>query len=147
MCYNRPYTYEEAMSFTLLHDVLVRGSLGGSLELESKLWKGMEAFGRDGATWLPYWDNADYVALGPDDSIKASIYSRAEAGAVVVVSNLGAETKQAAVRLKLDGLVLPEKLTATDMVTGDAVPISSEGQMAFPLKPFGFRVIWVKPGA
>jgi len=39
LCYNKPYTYTEAMSFTLLHDVLVRGSLGGSLELESKLWK------------------------------------------------------------------------------------------------------------
>ena len=126
--------------------ILVRGSLGGSLELESKLWKGMEAFGRDGATWLPYYDNADYVALGPDDSIKASIYSRAEAGAVVVVSNLGAETRQASVRLKLDGLVLPPNLTATDMVSGDDVAISN-GQMAFPLKPFGFRVIWVKPAA
>ncbi len=145
LCYERPYTYSEAMSFTLLHDVLVRGSLGGSLEMESKLWKGMDAFGRRGAVWLPYWDNADYVKVGPDAAIKASVYSRAEAGAVVVVSNLGSEKKTATVQLKRDGLMLLGRLQATDMLTDQPVEIGDQGEMRFDLKPFAFRVVWVKP--
>ena len=146
LCYGRPYTYSEAMSFTLLHDVLVRGALGGNLEMEAGLWKGMEEFGRDGAVWLPYWDNEDYIDLGPDQSIKASIYSRAEQGAVVVVSNLGSEEKIAQVKLDYEGLALSAGMEARDMITGEAVELSEHFEMSFPLKPFGFRVIWVRAG-
>lgn len=144
LCYNRPYTYSQAMSFTLLHDVLVRGSLGGSLEMASRLWHGMEEFGRERAVWLPYWDNASYVRLGPDESIKASIYSRAEEGCVVVVSNLGAEEKVAEVTLDYEGLALAAGMEAVDMVTGLEVPLTDHLEMSFPLKPFEFRVIWVR---
>lgn len=145
LCYERPYTYREAMSFTLLHDVLVRGALGGNLEMESKLWQGMDEFGRGGAVFLPYWDNAPYVETGPDDTVKATIYSRAEDGAVIVVSNLGAEETVAQVMLDLEGLVLSAELTATDMVTGLPVELDADGAMSFPLSSFDFRVIWVKP--
>ncbi len=144
LCYNRPYTYSEAMAFTLLHDVLVRGSLGGSLELEARLWQGMEAFGRAGAVWIPYWDNKPYVSLGPDDTIKASVYSRAEAGAVIVVSNLGAEEKTATVKLDYEGLALSAGMQAVDMVTDEPVALSDSFAMSFPLKPFGFRVVWIR---
>lgn len=144
LCYERPYTFSQAMSFTLLHDVLVRGRLGGSLEMVSRLWHGMEEFGRDGAVWLPYWDNASYVRLGPDDSIKASIYSQAEEGCVVVVSNLGSENKVAEVTLDYEGLALAAGMEAVDMITGLEVPITDHLEMSFPLKPFDFRVIWVR---
>jgi len=145
LCYNRPYTYKEAMAFTLLHDVLVRGALGGSLELESKLWHAMEEFGRKGSVYLPYWAETQYVTIGPDDSIKASIYSRAEDGCVIVVSNLGADTTNAEVDLDLEGLALPAAVTATDVLTDATVAVDKDGRMAFPLDSFGFRVLWVKP--
>jgi hypothetical protein len=61
LCYNRPYTYHQALSFSLLHDVLVRGNLGGSLELESKLWHAMDDFGRDQAKFIPYWESSGCV--------------------------------------------------------------------------------------
>jgi len=145
LCYNRPYTMSEALSFTLLHDVLVRGSLGGSLEMESKLWQGMEAFGRHEARWLPYWANAEYVTLGPDDTIKASLYSQGAKGVVAVVSNLGKVEQTAWVQLNKQRLSLSAQLRATDMITGEAVPIAADGGLSFRLPSFGFRVVWVKP--
>jgi hypothetical protein len=145
LCYEQPYTYRQAMAFTLLHDVLVRGSLGPNLELESALWKGMEEFGRQGSVWMPYWEPSNYVQTGPDDSIKASLYSRAENGAVVVVSNLGKEPRTAMVRLDLEGLALPAQVQAADMATGFAVSVSPEGRMAFPLESLDFRVVRITP--
>jgi hypothetical protein len=144
LCYEQPYTYHQAMAFTLLHDVLVRGSLGPNLELESALWQGMEAFGRQGSVWMPYWEPNSYVQAGPDDSIKVSLHSRAEDGAVVVVSNLGNAPRTALVRLDLTGLALPAQVQGTDMVTGAPVTVSEDGRMAFPLESLDFRVVVVK---
>ena len=63
----------------------------------------------------------------------------------MVVSNLSRDAKTAQVRLKLDGLALPAKLTGKDMVTDEDVAVNDKGEMSFELKPFGFRVVWVKP--
>jgi hypothetical protein len=145
LCYDRPYTMSEALAFTLLHDVLVRGGLGGSLEMEAQLWAGMDAFGRKEARWLPYWNNADFVTLGSDPSLKASLYSRGALGAVIVVSNLSEAEQVAQVQLNKQSLSLPAQLQATDMLTSDSVAISEEGALSFALPPFGFRVVWVKP--
>jgi len=144
LCYDRPYTWSQALSFTLLHDVLVRGSLGGSLEAESKLWHAMDDFGRHEATWLPYWDNGRYVTLGPDASIKSSLYWRPGKGVVAVVSNLGPKASNAEVRLNTAALKLVGDLQATDILSDDPVDISRDGRMSFPLPSFGFRVVWVR---
>ena len=144
LCYEKPYTYREALAFSLLHDVLVRGSLGGNLELESKLWKGMEAFGRDEAVFIPYWED-NYVDLGPTEEIMASVWSRAEEGAVVIVSNLGGAKADVTVDLDLEGLALPAQVTATDLITEVPMPVKDGGIMQFPLESFAFRVLWIRP--
>jgi hypothetical protein len=144
LCYEKPYTYREALAFSLLHDVLVRGSLGGNLELESKLWKGMEAFGRDEAVFIPYWED-NYVDLGPTEEIMASVWSRAEEGAVVIVSNLGGAKADVTVDLDLEGLALPAQVTATDLITEVPMPVKDGGVVEFPLDSFAFRVLWIRP--
>ncbi len=139
LCYDRPYTYDEALSFTLLHDVLVRASLDRPLELEARLWDEMERFGRREATWLPYWSQ-ECVTAQPQ-SVKVSVYSRGSAGAVLVVSNLGAEAADVAASIDLAALELPAALTARDMLTDERIAISAGNRLAFPLGSFGFRVI------
>lgn len=144
LCYDRPYTWSQALSFTLLHDVLLRGSLGGSLEAEAKLWQAMDDFGRHEATWLPYWDNGRYVTLGPDASIKSSLYWRPGKGVVAVISNLGPETSNAEVRLNTKSLKLDGDLQATDILSDNPVNVTRDGRMSFTLPSFGFRVVWVR---
>jgi hypothetical protein len=140
LCYNRPYTYREALALTLPHDVLVRP---GEVELAAKLWKAAEQFGRHQARWLPYWENQQYVQVS-EPNLKCSLYSRGRQGALVVVSNLGREPVQAEVVLNLAALQLPPHLQGTDVVSEQAVPCEA-GRLRFPLESMAFKVIWLRP--
>jgi hypothetical protein len=143
LCYERPYTYNQATAFTLLHDVLVRGSgLGPNLERESLLWHIMDDFGREEAQWLPYWANGEYVTTAPD-GVKVSIYSRGARGALLIVSNLSSAKADAQVRLSLGKLRLPARATARDMIAQEDVPLR-DGVMTFAMEPLTYRVIAVK---
>jgi hypothetical protein len=146
LCYNRPYTYHQAMSFSLLHDVLVRGSLGGSLELESKLWHAMDDFGRDRATFIPYWESNRCFRTSAD-TVKVTAYSRGAKGIMLVVSNLGKDATEARVELDRKALGLPAnaRLTATDVVEDRDVPMEGDA-LGFPLESLDFKVIRVQAG-
>lgn len=144
LCYNRPYTYSEAMSFSLLHDVLVRGSLGGTLEMESKLWRAMDSFGRHQATWLPYWRNRDVVTTDSNDT-KVSLYSRDGAGLVAIVSNLGKEPREVQARLNLEALRLTGALTAFDIINEHESAVPQDGVIVQTLGPLEFRAFWIRP--
>jgi hypothetical protein len=146
LCYDQPYTYSEAMSFTLLHDVLVRGSLGGSLEMESKLWKAMDLFGRKQAKWMPCWANQDVVSTDSNDA-KVSIYSRGEDGLVAIVSNLGKDPREVQASFNLKALGLPETFAAWDILNEREIPIAPDGVIKQNLQPLDFRAIWIKPKA
>ncbi|UCH34745.1 MAG: hypothetical protein JSV65_19885 [Armatimonadota bacterium] len=143
LCYNRPYTYPQAMAFTLLHDVLVRGSLGGSLEMESALWREMEDFGRRDAEWLPYWSNQDVARVQPA-TCKASIYNRGPLGAMLVISNLAQEEASARIALDTVALRLPERATARDVLSGEPLPWD-DGALRASLGPLSFRVVHIAP--
>lgn len=144
LCYNRPYTYRQAMAFTLLHDVLVRGNLGGSLELESKLWHTMHEFGRDQSCFLPYWENGGWCKVN-DDSVKVTGYSRGAKGVMLVVSNLGRSHVEARVAIDRKKLGLSDApLEATDVVNDTQVPMDGDS-LTFPLDSLDFKVVWVKP--
>lgn len=142
LCYERPYTSHEALSFTLLHDVLVRGS-GPSLEEEAALWKAMEAFGRKQSRFLPYWNNAAYVRVAPEQCY-ATLYSRGKQGVMCVVSNLGPQEAPVQVTLNLKKLRLPARVQAVDALTGDPIPIQ-RGSFVVPLKSFDYMLVQVTP--
>jgi hypothetical protein len=128
LCYDRPYTYREAMSFSLLHDILVRGSLGSGLELESKLWQVMDDFGRREADFIPYWSDRP-AATSDVAAARITAYARGRRGSVLVVSNLGPEPVEATVTLDRERLGLPRgaKLTAVDALSGSSLPIAGDG--------------------
>ena len=145
LCYNRPYTYHQAMALTLLHDVLVRGNLGGSLELESKLWHAMDDFGRDQAKFIPYYEAAGRFRTNAD-TVKVSAYSRGDKGVMLVVSNLGKERVEAHVQFDRHQLGMSDapRLSALDVV--DEAPLSITGDVvSFPLDSLDFKVVRVQP--
>jgi len=143
LCYDRPYTYHQALSFSLLHDVLVRGGLGGSLELESQLWRVMDDFGRQGAKFVPYWDvRAGFRANPP--AVKVSGYSRGSQGLLLVVSNLGPSAVDARVELDRRALGLPERLTALDALAETPLPFEAD-TVTCSLESLDFRIIRITP--
>lgn len=145
LCYNRPYTYPQALGFTLLHDVLVRGLSPEQIEHESRLWRAMERFGRKQALFLPYWNNAEVVQVNPSE-VKVSLWSRGEEGTMLVVSNLGRERCQAEVSLNLPRLRLPPTALARDALTGEPLPLE-RGSLTLGLEPLEWRLVEVKgPG-
>jgi len=144
LCYEQPYSYAEAMSFSLLHDVLVRGQLGGNLEMESKLWHAMDAFGRKQATWLPYWKNQEVVTTDSNDT-KVSLYSRGAEGLVAVVSNLGKEPREVTARLNLEALKLSGTLSAYDILNEEESDFPADGVIVRLLNPLEFRILWIRP--
>lgn len=145
LCYNRPYTYRQAMSISLLHDVLVRGGLGGPLELESKLWHAMEDFGRDQATFIPYWDRARAVRTN-NRAVKVTAYSRGRRGVMLVISNLGRDEVEARVELDRGKLGLPEEtpLGADDVLEQTTLALDHDA-VSFPLGSLDFKVLRIVP--
>jgi len=140
LCYDRPYTQHEAMAFTLLHDVLVRGS-GPGLEEEARLWRAMADFGRREAEFLPYWGNAEVVRVTPGDCY-ASLYSRPGVGLLCVLANLGKSAADLTVRLDRRQLRLPSEVGATDALTGEPVSCA-EGVLSLRLESFDYRLVRV----
>ncbi|OIO90677.1 MAG: hypothetical protein AUJ92_18320 [Armatimonadetes bacterium CG2_30_59_28] len=144
LCYERPYSTHEALSFTLLHDVLVRGSGPGLVE-EASLWRAMDDFGRKQATFLPYWSNADFARVSPAGCY-VTLHSRPGKGVLCIVSNLGKVAAEAQVSLDLAKLKLSPEVKATDALTGEAIPIS-KGAFAVQLKPFDYALVRVSSDA
>jgi hypothetical protein len=139
LCYDRPYTMREAMAFTLLHDVLVRGNLSA----QEMLWAAMDRFGRRDAVWLPYWENAQYVqAEAPE--VKVSLYNRPGRGLVAVVSNLGDKPMRTQVTLELDRLEQPIALRGEEVETGVPVTVSGN-RFAVDIRALDYAVVWLQP--
>jgi hypothetical protein len=143
LCYDRPYTYEQACAFTLLHDVLVRANgLGPHLELESKLWQLSDEFGRKEAEWWPYWRNHDTVTVTPEGAL-ASLYRHPTNGVLAVVSNLSRQAADVSVRLDLARLGLQGAARARDTLEGYELSLA-EGDFSLSLKSLEWRLVWVQ---
>jgi len=141
LCYNRPYTYEQALAFTLLHDVLVRSS---NMAIAGRLWRVMDEFGRKESRWLPYWENGSFVTTSPK-GVHASVYSRGAQGAMIVVSNLGRKQVAATVQLQLRALSLAQtRLEAVDAMKDETIPLLGN-RLELSLGPMGWRTIRVLP--
>lgn len=144
LCYERPYTYREALSFTLLHDVLVRGAgLGPNLELESQLWRVSDEFGRKQAEWFPYWRNGEFVRVSPETA-KVSFY-RGKKGILAVISNLGPEEAEVTVTWQKEPLGLSADLAAHDPLTQKPLPLDG-ATLRLRLPSFGWQMVWMGAG-
>ncbi len=139
LCYNRPYTQHEALAFTLLHDVLVRGAL----DEQRTLWRVMDEFGRAEADWLPYWENGRYVATDSRD-VRVSIHNRPGKGLLAVVSNLGTEACTARVTFDLRRLEQPTGMKAMRVMRQAPVEMR-DGVVELPLGPVDYELVWLRP--
>jgi hypothetical protein len=140
----RPFTTEQALAFTMLHDVLVRPlDTAERLQLISRIWKARDDFGVEKARWIPYWDASSPARVTPR-GMMVSLYSQPGRGALLVVSNLGAAAAAARVNLDLGALGLPPNVSAVDALTGESIP-RSRASLSFPLESMGWRLVWVRP--
>ncbi len=123
LVYEKPptWTFEHALAFTMLHDVLVRpGGFGKQLELMSGIWKAMTDFGVKDAEWYPYWRNENFVKVQPE-SVKISFYLKGSQ-ILLVASNLSADQKATA-QITLNSDTLGHFNYAIDTISGEKLPI------------------------
>ncbi len=142
LCYNRPYTYHQALSFTLLHDVLVRGVA----DQEAPLWRAMAEFGRKQARFLPYWSNRDSFTRVSPPTVKVSVWSRGREGAMLVVSNLDRQARTVEVQPDLKRLGLAGgPIRAEDAIEGTPLPFR-HGMLRLKLASLDWRLVHLAPG-
>ena len=152
LVYGRPWKFQEAYAFCMLHDIPIR-SLGTSwLVFTSKLWKIFDEFGRKQAEWLPYWRNADYVTVTPqgaDDKPGAfvSLYRHDKNGVLAVISNLSPKKHDVAAEFNLQRLGLASKrFTVLDALTEAALSLK-DGRLEFRAMPsMDWKLVWIKSG-
>ena len=137
-----PFTRTEAVSLGLLHDIPTRPSSMADMETSSRLWKAFDAFGRQEATWLPYW-NSEKAVKCSSPSVQVSLYNRPGQGPIAVIVNVGGEKCEANVDLSRAELKLPADLIAHDILTDKPVPMDGTC-LKVSLGPLEHAVVWVK---
>ncbi|OGV67070.1 MAG: hypothetical protein A3K19_01625 [Lentisphaerae bacterium RIFOXYB12_FULL_65_16] len=138
----------QSLALTLIHDVRPRPNGGESLRTLAKVWDVMTRFDVGTAEWLPYWRNADCVAVQPGE-VKVSLYLRRDTKsrtgkALVVVSNLSPDRAvEASVTLQPDALGFRHGMAkAVDTLSGAELPVAANG-LALTLKPLEYRLVEV----
>jgi len=139
----RAYTFEQAWSFSLLHDVPVRpGMEADQLDLTASIWATMDAFDRRRAEWLPYWRNSAWAHVGPK-GCHVSLYRHPRNGVLVVVANLSGRQARVTVNLELHNLGLRSAATAVDALNNTDVSLR-HGTAKLNLPNLGWRLIWIR---
>lgn len=134
----RPFTTDEALAMTMLHDVLVRPlDLGDSLTRISAIWKARDEFGVEKAQFLPYWNNCGPLKPGPA-GVYVSGYQRPDGDLLLVVSNLGKSAVAATVQVE----AAQEGWKAWDALTRETVRLTGK-TLQTELEPMGWKLIRV----
>jgi hypothetical protein len=131
--------FKKAHAISLIHDVGVRSNVLAQKELNAEIWKLFDAFGRNEASFIPYWDAGDKVHASPEGAY-ASIYTHPKNGVLVIASNLKPARTTVEVQVKLERA----SWRASDGLTGSAVPFA-DGKLTLELEPMGWQFIWLKP--
>ena len=128
LVYERPpaWTMDDALAFSMLHDVCVRPGSVAALDRIAPIWHAWSEFGvqQEDCQWHPYWRNQEIVHADPS-TVKVSLYSRPTRGVLLIVSNLSQQPVTARVQLNGKQLKLDSDLTsARDMLEDEPVPYS-----------------------
>ena len=128
------WSFNDGISIALIHGMLPRpNDIGGPLEKMSGIWKAIDSFDMEGASWHPYWDNG---VLAEDEKVKLSYYEAEENGKksfLVFISN------------PTDGEAVCEGFSLTDKpVSVYSVDKNSEISGAIAFAPRGSDVLIVK---
>jgi hypothetical protein len=98
---------------------------GEALDKLSAIWKAFDGFGTDKAQWLPYWEQQ--AAVPAAKGAYCSAYVRPKLGALLVVSNLGAQPADTVLKLDRAKLGLGPIARAADAITGEKLTIRPDG--------------------
>jgi hypothetical protein len=146
----RPFDLQEALSFTLLHDVRVRPSPSSKLDEMSRIWKIEDTFGIAEAEWIPYWTKAGVVQVTTtpparlvDEGGMASLHLIRGKRALLILSNVEKTPATVAARLDLKQMGLPETAHARDAQSETPIAVT-DGTITIPLKGYDYRLIWVE---
>jgi hypothetical protein len=120
--YTTQVEYPRAFCIALLHDVPVRPHSPREVAVLCSVRRMLDDFGRREAEWLPYWRNADSVAVSPR-TCYASLYRHPKNGVLAVVSNLGGEDANVEVALDARKLGLPPSPAAADALTQEKISV------------------------
>ncbi len=140
LAYGKGFTFEEAWAIPLLHDVPRRpNNERDDLDLASDIWAAMDRFGRERATWRPYWANEELVK-SRTPGVYVSLYQHPTRGALAVVANITGKRQKVDVQFNWRKLKLRKDRTAiTDLMTGRKAGTTGS------LPIFGWKMLWLKP--
>jgi hypothetical protein len=135
-------------AISLLHDVPVRVRVQDTewFQIMSKLWQVRDDFGAKQAKKLFYWNNQDYVAVGPDECY-ATLLHHPTNGTLAIVSNLRRGAAEVDVRFNLDALGFASAaVTATNVLTGESTPLGADGSYSTQLGSHEWVYLWLQAG-
>lgn len=143
-------------AISLLHDVSPRLSTDGFDKTQSRydeyfallpsIWKMRDSFGADQAKKLFYWNNANYVTVGPEKCY-ATLLQHPKNGVLAIVSNLDQAPRTVNMKLNLNALGLKGRtLTVTNALTKAPLALSGEGEVSLALESEQWAYLWIKPG-
>lgn len=145
-------------STSLLHDIPVRPNNippdlpGKSVQADveynsliSRLWKLRDRFGAHEAKKLFYWNNREYVKVGPD-LCNALLLRHPRNGVLAFITNRGIEAQDVKVEFNLAKLGLDgAELTAFNALTEEPMTLTTDGRMTIPLESERWQYVWLKP--
>ena len=144
--HKRPFVEAEALSFTLLHDVLPRSRSDTIV----RIWGIQDSFDVAGARWLPYWRNREYVQVTSDppgrlwdEAGLVTLYLHYGARALLVVSNIQDAPATLEVRPYLERLGLADKVAARDAERDTPVELK-DGVITLSLGGYDYRLLWLE---
>jgi hypothetical protein len=111
----------------------------------SKLWKMRDEFQAHEAKKLFYWENQDYVRVGPQKCY-ATLLAHRENGVLAFISNLSRDQQRVTVEFDLDRLGLQSRpLDVFDVLTDQPVGMSVDGKLSVDLESEDWMYIWLQP--
>lgn len=143
-------------AISLLHDVSPRLSTDGFDRTQSRydeyyallpsIWKMRDAFGAEQAKKLFYWNNNQFVTVGPEKCY-ATLLQHPTNGVLAIVSNLQSEARKVDIKFNLDTLKLKDRsVTVTDALTKAPLAMSQKGEVSLTLESERWIYLWLKPG-
>jgi hypothetical protein len=104
------WTVEEALAFTLIHDVLIRPiNVGPMLITMSKIWRIQDEFDCDGSEWFPYYRKQELAEV-TGDKIKVSYFINKKSGRILLIAaNL--DKKENCGKIKINARVFGKNIS------------------------------------
>ena len=135
---------------SLLHGTSIWGS-GGLIgrndfaRKEMAIRNAYKNFNTTTAVWVPYYQGENIFYTVTDPKIKVSLYYHPGQNILLLVANYNPEEKEADIHLNLSKFGLSgKKINAVNVLTREALSISSDGLLTVKIRPKSFRLVKIE---